>query len=114
MKKRIIIGTIVGSVLAFTFLPTSGKTEKNKPQLPEVIIDGTFTGVRGYVASFTVEDNQYPAMKCPEGTLMNVIKNEFDFDLNSFTKHCPKCHSGVFSQRDGETIRRCTYCGEPE
>jgi ribosomal protein S27AE len=113
MIKRTITIT-VAAVTALLVFPIIGKTQKTINTPPDVIINGTISGVKGYVASFVIEDNQYPADKCPKSILSYAIKGDYDFNLNTINKHCPKCSSGIFTTHEGETYQRCTFCGSPE
>ena len=120
MIKRTITIILTGVATLFIF-SNLGKTQKvnSAPinKLPDVIINGTSTGVKGYVASFVIEDDRYPADKCPASILSKVLRNdgEYTIELNNISKHCPKCLSGIFTaHEDGGVVRRCTFCNNPE
>jgi hypothetical protein len=127
MKKPFLITTLVigitfsATLLASVFTP---KLKQSKQELPLVIINGESTGIRGYVANFSVEISK----SCPkdnpnrssEQENLNFITGNSDGTI-SVMKHCSRCNIGIYSEHhdeeevlNGVPVRRCTYCGDKE
>lgn len=127
MKKTFIITILVAGIsfgatlLASVFIP---KLKPAKQELPEVIINGEPTGVRGYVANFSVELAKY----CPrENPNYKAEQEHYNLAAGNaegstvFVKHCSRCNIGVYSEHhdeeetvNGQPVKRCTYCGDKE
>lgn len=127
MKKTFIIAIIIlgislgATLLASVLVP---KLKPAKQEMPEVIVNGVPTGVRGYVANFSIEINK----SCPRD-IPNYKEEQTRYDLigeNSegnivVVKHCSRCNIGIYSEHDdkeeianGLPVKRCTYCGDKE
>jgi hypothetical protein len=122
MKRTFIIITVITAVsLGATLLASVfPKLKATKKELPEVIVNGEPTGVRGYVANFSIEINK----SCPRDN-PNLKQEQISSDENSeinvsYFKHCSRCNIGVYSEhreeekREGATVRSCTFCGDKE
>lgn len=122
MKKLLIVILLaVGAVQAASIIvpklkPAKDEYPVNKELLPEVIINGTSTGIRGYSTSFTVEF----VKTCPrENPNYNPESNNFTYQSNAegsivHVKHCYRCNTGVYSEHVGDSFKSCTYCGDKE
>lgn len=127
MKKAFIIVIVIAgislgaTVLASVIVP---KLRPPKQEMPEVIVNGEQTGVRGYVANFSVEISK----SCPRD-LSNFKEEQTSSDLigeNSegnvvVMKHCSRCSIGIYSEHhdeeeivNGMLVKRCSYCGVKE
>ena len=119
MKKILIIILLsLGAVQATSiFIPKlkPAKEEIEVRYLPEVIVNGTSTGKRGYSTSFTVELGEY----CPRNN-PNYKEEQENYEINNaegamvYAKHCIKCRSGVYFKHEDESVRRCSYCEAKE
>jgi hypothetical protein len=126
MKKTLIILLLAfGAVQAATIIVPKLKPAKDEHLtqvevkteiLPEVIVNGTSTGIRGYSAKFTVEIGEF----CPrDNPTYKVEQEQSNFQENSegqtvFVKHCKKCNTGAYLEHSGENGRSCTFCGDKE
>jgi len=120
MRKNIITFFIIGvscgaTLLASVFIPKL----KTKQELPEVIINGQPTGVRGYTTNFVVETQKFCPRDTPNPEYTYTNGNAENAVV--FVKHCTHCSIGVYSEHDeeseqinGKPVRRCTYCGDKE
>ena len=127
MKKTFIIVIIIAGVSLGATLLASVIVPKLKPpkqEMPEVIVNGEPTGVRGYVANFSVEI----AKSCPrdlpnlkeEQTSSYLVEGSSEVNV-VVMKHCSRCNIGIYSEHhdeeeivNGMPVKRCSYCGAKE
>jgi len=121
MKKTLIIAFLAlgAAQAASIILPKIRPAKEEFPQmveLPEVVISGITLGTRGYTTEVSVNVVIEP---CPRNNPLAKVDDAFAYNTNAegavvYVTHCRKCNTGVYSEHQGETVRTCTFCKEPE
>lgn len=122
MKKTVIVTSlIIGISLGATLLASvlSPKVKPSKQELPEVLVEGVPTKVKGYSTNFTVEIGKFCPREYPDQPVYE--KETVAEGVTIFVKHCEKCNTGVYSELKDETefingkpVKRCTFCNATE